>query len=529
MENYLAQIKSIFSKSGKNKIAVVGKGASIKEITGDFLEEFFVINLNDVEHIVGGGDLTLFHRTDLFQKLKSSNFKSKYYLSPSFFKIPDEQHIEVEHHPADQDSLEFIDSYFQNKDFFLTDFIILSAIKLCIELQKNALGELEVYLLGFDFYSDSVDSGDYDMHDLEYKKVILKTQESLFVRVLENFGEWHPRVNIHHVGEKPYSNLTIQGFNDLVIKSRKKIDENRLITNSSLYKELTLSVQEEGRVMVVAEFTNNHIGDNKRLIKMINLAKESGADIIKLQKRDVDSFYTEEELNRPYKSPFGNTLGDYRRGVELTKEQFEMVDRECRRLEIPWFVSVLDWNSYVFLQEFDIPLLKLPSTISNHKNYLLKVGEDFSGDLVISTGFTDATYEQFVLDNFVSEDRRLFLLQCTSSYPTPPEACQVSVVRHYDELASSKYNNLYSGYSSHDVGSLGCMLAVAAGAKMLEKHVKLGDLDWIHFDGVAIDLYNNKFKDFVHDVRKAEVMCGSKNKTIHSQEHHKYVVNEKHN
>ena len=190
---------------------------------------------------------------------------------------------------------------------------------------------------------------------------------------------------------------------------------------------------------------------------------------------------------------------------------------------------MLDWNSYVFLQEFDIPLLKLPSTISNHKNYLLKVGEDFSGDLVISTGFTDATYEQFVLDNFVSEDRRLFLLQCTSSYPTPPEACQVSVVRHYDELASSKYNNLYSGYSSHDVGSLGCMLAVAAGAKMLEKHVKLGDLDWIHFDGVAIDLYNNKFKDFVHDVRKAEVMCGSKNKTIHSQEHHKYVVNEKHN
>jgi len=73
------------------------------------------------------------------------------------------------------------------------------------------------------------------------------------------------------------------------------------------------------------------------------------------------------------------------------------------------------------------------------------------------------------------------------------------------------------------------MLAVAAGAKMVEKHVKLGNLDWIHFDGVALDLYNNELKNFVKDIRKAQLMCGTKHKSIHKAEHHKYVPNNVHN
>jgi sialic acid synthase SpsE len=524
MENYLDRIRSIFSESGKNKVAIIGKGDSLSEIELAKLKDFFIITINDSDKILAG-DLCLFYRTDLFQKIKDGGFRSQHYLAPPFFKIPDYKHIEIEHTPANQDSFEYIYDYFRDNDFYLTDFIILSAIKLCIGFQELLVENLEVFLLGFDFHSDSVKADEYQMYDLEYKSVILKTQESFFKYTIENFKTEYPSVLLNHVGEKSYSSITTSGFNQLLIALSSQSDVGNYPTNTLLYQRLLSEVKEVGKVIVVAEFTNNHIGDRKRLLKMIELAKESGADMIKLQKRDVDTFYTETELSKPYKSPYGNTLGDYRRGVELSEELFELVDIECRRLEIPWFVSVLDWNSYLFMQQFDVPLLKLPSTISNHKNYLLRVGDDFKGDLVISTGFTDTSYENFVLENFVSEDRNLFLLQCTSSYPTPPEACQVSVVRHYDELSTSKYPNLFSGYSSHDIGSLGCMLAVAAGAKMLEKHVKLGDLEWIHFDGVAIDLYNNRFKDFIHDVRKSELICGTKTKVIHSQEHHKYTPN----
>lgn len=523
MENYLKQIKDIVLKSGKTKLAIIGKGKSVNDIDFSLLNDFFIINLNDSEKIFTG-DVALVHRPDVYGPIKDAGFKVRHYLAPAYLKIPDEKHIEVRHEASGQDSFEYTYEYFQEEDFYLLDFIILSAIKLAIIYQQELKKAIEVYFLGFDFYAESIKADENQMHDLDYVNVLLKTQESFFTSILSTFKEAYPAILLSHIGDKSYSNLSVQGFNQLLASLFNSLDLSQPPSNSQLYKKLLEEVSKSSKVIIVAEFTNNHIADPKRLVKMIELAKESGADIIKLQKRDVDSFYTKDELVKPYQSPFGKTLGDYRRGVELNKELMELVDRECRKRALPWFVSVLDWKSYLFMQQFDVPLLKLPSTISNHKNYLLRVRDNFRHDLVISTGFTDVSYENFVLDNF-SKDRNLFLLQCTSSYPTPPEACQVSVVRHYSELQETQFPNLYPGYSSHDVGALGCMLAVAAGAKMLEKHVKLGDLDWIHFDGVAIDLYNNKFKDFVHDIRKAEIMCGSKYKMIHSYENHKYKPN----
>ena len=57
---------------------------------------------------------------------------------------------------------------------------------------------------------------------------------------------------------------------------------------------------------------------------------------------------------------------------------------------------------------------------------------------------------------------------------------------------------------------------------MIEKHVKLGSVSWSHFDEVALDLNNNEFKNFVMDLRKAEMILGEQKKKISSSEHHKY-------
>jgi len=66
------------------------------------------------------------------------------------------------------------------------------------------------------------------------------------------------------------------------------------------------------------------------------------------------------------------------------------------------------------------------------------------------------------------------------------------------------------------------MMAIAAGARMIEKHVKLGNVSWSHFDEVAVELGGDKFKDFVSDIRRAEKIVGSEDKVIHDSEHHKY-------
>lgn len=279
-------------------------------------------------------------------------------------------------------------------------------------------------------------------------------------------------------------------------------------------------IDHKEKVLIVAEITTNHLGDIKRLKKMVNLAKEAGADLVKIQKRNIETFYLPEQLNKKYSSPFGDTWNDFRRGIELSIEDIKEMDNECKKLGIDWFASVLDLESFKSLSQFNKQLIKLPSTISEHKDFHSQISQLYSGPIVISTGYTTDSYENYIQETFKNNEK-IYLLQCTSAYPPPLEDCGISVVRHYAAL--NKINSkIIPGYSSHDYGSLGSMLAVAAGARMIEKHVKIGDTPWMHFQDVALDLENGDFTQFVKDIRKAEIMCGDEIKTVKPSEWHKY-------
>ena len=112
-------------------------------------------------------------------------------------------------------------------------------------------------------------------------------------------------------------------------------------------------------------------------------------------------------------------------------------------------------------------------------------------------------------------------MQANSAYPTPARDCNVGVVRHYHRLSKSD-PRIVPAYSSHDEGWFGSAMAVGAGARMVEKHVKLGDTDWAHFDAVALDLTTGAFRDYVGKIRDAETLMGSEEKAVAPSEHHKY-------
>ena len=438
---------------------------------------------------------------------------------------PNEKFFFVDYNNISFESFDRLITDFYTRDFCLTDFLILSAIKVAYLISQIKNKNLQVFLLGFDFFATNKDEIDnYSGHELEYKNVLFSTQKA-YLQLIKKYINEKGSNQIIHVGNLNISDLKVQEYN--IEFSNKQSSTIKAFDMRAAYIDLIKRVKNESYVITVAELTNNHLGNEERLRKMIGLAKKAGADMIKVQKRDVNTFYSSDELKSPYNSPFGNTLKDYRSGVELTEYLFSVLIEECNANQIVWFASVLDYESLKYIKKFNPVLVKIPSTISNHKNYIKQVAKDYTGDIVASTGFTDKDYESFVLDTFLP-GRNLFLLQCTSSYPAPPESCQISVIRHYEELSIVKnLPELIPGYSSHDIGNLGSMLAVAAGAKMIEKHVKLGNIDWVHFDGVALDLLEDTFGKFISDVRKAELLSGSKTKQIHHQEHHKYKVHSK--
>lgn len=527
MGNFFNQLKNIVSASETfDRIVIVGKGNSIQSIDESTYKDAFVITINDSERI-RKGDLCLFYNQWVTKSLAENGFQSKFYISSessvSGYAINKKQFVFVDYHTESFESFERLITDFNSRDFLLSDFLILSALKIANLIGQIKNKQLKVYLLGFDFHVQNQSAiNDYSGHEIAFKNIFFSTQKA-YLSFLKNYINDSGSNQIYHVGNLDISDLDVDSYNSLF--SLKSDKSSRTFENRSAYLKLLERVKQEDYVITVAELTNNHLGSEDRLRKMIGLSKEAGADMIKVQKRDVATFYSEAELKSPYQSPFGTTLGAYREGVELNDHLFQVLIEECRNHEIVWFASVLDYPSLQYMQQYDPVLIKLPSTISNHKNYLQQVAQEFRGDVVISTGFTDKLYEDFVLKTFLP-GRNLFLLQCTSSYPAPPEACQLGVIRHYEELSIlNEMPELIPGYSSHDIGNIGCMMAVAAGAKMIEKHVKLGNVDWVHFDGVALDLLDDTFKQFVTDVRKAQVMTGSKIKQIHHQEHHKYKVN----
>jgi len=62
-------------------------------------------------------------------------------------------------------------------------------------------------------------------------------------------------------------------------------------------------------IRFIAEFTTNHLGNFNLLLKMLEKAVWAGCSAIKMQKKDVFSFYSPEKLRTPYKSPYGKTCG----------------------------------------------------------------------------------------------------------------------------------------------------------------------------------------------------------------------------
>jgi len=360
-----------------------------------------------------------------------------------------------------------------------------------IALKEKTLAQ--VSFIGFDFRKFSIDDDIYmgRNHFSQQDIVNVNSQRYLFFTMKDNYK----CLRIYHYGYDVLSDYNPNYINN------KSIDEENLTNN----------------VEIVAEITTNHFGDMKRLEQLVLGAKIAGADAVKLQVRDVDTFYSEEKLKEKYQSPFGNSFYEYRKQLELNDQEIKFILNYAENIDIKVFFSVLDVISYERMKKFNLPRIKIPSTISRKKDFLNYVAKDYSGELVISTGMTDDSYEKFILKAF-SKCSKIYLLHCISSYPTFPSDVNLNIVKHYENL---KTETLIPGYSSHDIGYLAASMAVAAGAKMIEKHIKIGSKHWAHFDSCAMDVFT-EFPLFVQTMRSVEKMLGSGIKKILEVEHHKY-------
>tara|TARA_Y100000589_G_C27196559_1_gene647078 strand:- start:2312 stop:3832 length:1521 start_codon:yes stop_codon:yes gene_type:complete len=506
MEECLTQIKGIASTYQTNEIFILGKGPSIDLIDPEVFKNSMVITLNDAERIYPS-EISIFHGEWVKKSIANQGINSSLYITSTDFDASNFSKISTSirrpYISLNNDNGDLMIQRLLGNEIVIEDILFLTALQISRQIALLKKVKQKVYMVGFDFspldgQSKKIDISYENVHENK-RNLIIGMQENYFLNALYTFK--NSEIDIFHIGERSYSRM-----------NKQELEQNFIAQNNLIKKNWS--------VEIVAELTTNHFGDRNRLTKLVRSAKAAGADFVKVQARNVETFYSQEKLNAKYKSPFGETFRDYRKQLELSKKDFQYLDELCKKLNIKWFASALDQISYEFLVNTNCYAIKLPSTISEYKDYLLYVANNCQKPIVISTGMTDFNYEKWVLKNF-SNCQKLYLLQCSSAYPTPMEACNVSVVKHYADI-SKEYHHIIPGYSSHDDGWFGSTLAVASGAKMIEKHVKMGVTEWAHFDAVALDLSTNEFINYVEKIRESEIILGNQLKQINHFEHHKY-------
>jgi N-acetylneuraminate synthase len=138
---------------------------------------------------------------------------------------------------------------------------------------------------------------------------------------------------------------------------------------------------------VIAEIGINHNGDMAIAKKLIDVAKAAGCNAVKFQKRTIEVVYTPQELAAPRQSPFGETNGDLKRGLEFGLDQYHELDLYCRQIGLPWFASCWDEASVNFIQKFNPPCYKIASACLTDDK-LLRHTRAQGTPIILSTGMS---------------------------------------------------------------------------------------------------------------------------------------------
>ncbi|CAG9836850.1 unnamed protein product [Diabrotica balteata] len=270
---------------------------------------------------------------------------------------------------------------------------------------------------------------------------------------------------------------------------------------------------QNSKTFVIAEIGQNHQGCLAIAKKLIKIAKDCGADCAKLQKTTLTEKFNHGALRRPYNSPnsFGTTYGEHKKYLEFSEEQFKELQTFAKSIDILLSASAMDMKSLEFLISSGVPFIKVGSGDAN--NFILIERAAQSGlFLIISTGMQSFETVEAIYKIVSKYHKNFALLHCVSSYPTPVDDINLSVINLYKE----HFSDVFIGYSGHELGTHITAAAVALGAKIIERHITL-DKNQKGSDH-SCSLNPTELQILIHNIRSIELAMGVPIKKLQESE-----------
>jgi len=220
---------------------------------------------------------------------------------------------------------------------------------------------------------------------------------------------------------------------------------------------------------IIAEIGINHNGDLELCKKMIMLAKVSGCDYVKIQKRNPDVCVPEAQKSKMRSTPWGEiTYLDYKKRIEFSEDQIKELCEFSENIGISFFASVWDLDSVEVMKKYT-KIGKIGSASITDLQLCRAAREAFE-TLIISTGMS--TEEEVV--KCIENCNPDVIMHTNSTYPCPTEELNLKYINWLEK----KYPEKEIGYSGHEYGLVTTFAAVALGSKWIERHITLDRNIW---------------------------------------------------
>lgn len=244
------------------------------------------------------------------------------------------------------------------------------------------------------------------------------------------------------------------------------------------------------RTYVIAEIGINHGGDLGLAERLIESAARTGVDAVKFQ-----TYITEK------RAPKGNQpIFDILKKSELPFEAFKTL-KECAVSQgVKFFSTPFDRESVEYLDSIGVDLYKVASfDVVNFE--LLRELARTGKPVIMSVGMADRREIDIAYKALRSGTQNIALLHCVSSYPLEEKHANLAAIYELQDLY-----DCVIGYSDHTPGIEVPLMAVTAGAQVLEKHYRIDErMDCVD---APVSITESQTRRLVDEIRRVEAVFG---------------------
>jgi len=262
------------------------------------------------------------------------------------------------------------------------------------------------------------------------------------------------------------------------------------------------------KTFVIAEAGSNHNRNFEQAKALIDVAKESGADVCKFQTYSSETLYTKNTPDFAGHTNISKLIKD----IEIPREWQPELKSYCDEIGIEFMSTPFDEAAVQQLVDIGVKRMKIAGFESTDLRFVdmvasaglplivsLGIGSDFSiipriMDIASNRGVDDVTF-----------------LHCNNAYPTPVEDANLNTIKSL--ALDTRYR---TGVSDHTMSTLTPALAVAAGATVVEKHFTLSKR--LSGPDHPFALEPHELKEMVDHIRYAELCMGNRSNNLTNSE-----------